>query len=389
MLLLLVSIVVTSTSCHRAYEFFTGLEFYEGTKIVDVYEKESFESYVLVCDNKVYLSCEDYDSINKAFLYASLFAPNTRGIIAPVLIYEGNVKDIDFYYDKAVLIRTSQNELYSFNLKKKWHLAEKIAENVIHSDHSSCGYAFYVTSDHCLYAKSDGYNSSLYPSLDEKFALATEEVTLLHSGIKFVKVYRDRLFVITTEDKLCELVANADGSASLTDPLLENVNKFEVLDTSHRYINGVKHYFTEEGGKTPLFHVLLNDGSLYVKGIYNTMYSDVSMEQYDEWTLIDNDVSDFSSSEVGVVYMTKSGTAIYNGFDTVYDKDNFLFDKKILLESGAVSVSAGSGGSQAIYVFGSDDKIYCWGDKFSVVFNRTAMENISVFHDEPLVFENK
>jgi len=135
-----------------------------------------------------------------------------------------------------------------------------------------------------------------------------------------------------------------------------------------------------------LINVLLNDGSLYVKGCYNRWACphydpEDPIKYFETWTLIAEDVADYDTAVMGTIIKFNDGTAAYYGFDTIhYGKAEFSY--KVLMSDKTSYIAA----TDNYVMLLREGKWYFWGSRFSVHFDDTS-KDYYVLSGKPYILE--
>lgn len=350
------------------YEFFdvTGLTLYSDEPISDIIPYKG-RVYFITEDGYGYVA-GDYNS-NSRLYRNSEFHPNEKlGIPSPVKFSDEKIKLL-LPFTKGALFITENNELY----KLKDISSEIVCNNIVYADKAAESiYAIDIVGD-------------LY-SIDEQ-----NQKTFLSSNIKQVKAYRNRIFVLLEDGSLCELTKSENSDCVISDPIFEGVKEFDVLDTSVRFDGEKFIYDDQEAINTPLFNVLTNENELYIKGFYNLLCCTrlasafPSPAQFEDWTLISEDVSEFAMAPMGTVFKQNDSSCAYYGFDTdMRGGTVFEVGYKNLLRDGCVGVKTSN--DICIYVKAENNKYYMWGDWSTLLFDQHS-SNHHIFSGEPFVLE--
>ena len=348
------------------YDFFDiyGLTLYSGEAIADTYHYEERVWFVTE-GGKVYAAGEYNQTDSRTYRNSEFTDYGKWGTPIPILIYDRGVKKLVPYSHMGTLIISDDGELYnSYDMSFR-----RLAENI--SD------AYYDPYDKNIYAvKHDG---SLY--------LINENKKIADS-ILAVKAYRGRVFVLTKDSDLCELVYDrCNDSYFLTNAIFEDVQAFDILDTTKRYYEGKHVYDDPDALATPMITVLTNSGNLYIKGAYTYLHTftddPANPRVFKEWQLIGEDVNEFSTAPMGTVMMREDGTGKYFGFGlTEFSESKLTFGSTELSVNGITDVYASDFG---VYVR-CGDKYCSWGSIFGNYFIRyTDQQECDVFGDEPNV----
>ena len=349
------------------YEFFdvTGLTLYDDEPISKIIPFEK-RVYLITEDGYGYVA-GDYNSDSRLYRNSEFHHNEKLGIPSPVKFHSEKIKQL-FPFRRGALFVTENDSLYKLNDIT----AKFISNDIVYADQAG----------EIIYAIDISKN--LY-SID-----AENRRSFLCADVKMVKAYRERIFVLCNNGALCELIRSDSGYA-VSSPIFEDVKAFDVLDTSERY-DGTKFIYDDENAiKTPLFNVLTNENQLYVKGVYNLLSCSrlasafPSLVQFDEWTLIEEEVSDFSLAPMGTVYVKMDSSCAYFGFDSDMRSDvAFEVKYKKLLESGVEYATTSK--DCCIYVKTKDNKYYMWGSWSTLLFDQHSDDH-HIFTGEPFVLE--
>lgn len=333
----------------------TGLDFYDGDKISKITSYDNKQFYMLTEDGKLYIF-GGYDiAKNRKYINSELTEDERLGIPRPVLVSNKAVRSIIPYSAFYALFITEENELYEFDD----FTTSKISTDVIS--------AFCDRTTNSVYIIDKDGNLSI---------VKENEKTFLYSGIKDAKIYRDRLFAVLENGDFCEMHYDVSNDiVNIFEPVMTGVQSFSVLDTSLRYENGSFIYNNEDAISNPLFNILTIDGKLYVKGSYNILecsntVTSEPVKTFDKWTLIFENVSDFSTTEIGTVVSFRDGGVAYYGFETVHNEDAAFEYKTLLSEEKAEVFSC-----KSLVIASTDKDIMLWGALFANPFDNLSREH--------------
>ena len=333
------------------YHFFdvSHLTLYSGENINDIiihFEKV----YVITDDGKAYVAGGYSDSEVREYQNSELTKNKwLKGNPSPVLFFDGVVKTIFPCEDGSIMFTDNSNNLYV--LQEVY--AQKIANNIIYSAKSK------VTGD--IYAVDESHNL---------IVIGNGEPLL--SGVSIVKTCGNKIFVLLDNGDLCEYTK--DG---LSVPIFSSVRCFEVVDTSEVVFDGSKFILNDtETAENPLINVLTFNGELYAKGSYNLIYESYMNNQnhlpnkISEWTLIGNDVNDFSLAGMGTIMVFKDKSCAYFGFDTTYAEGSEMqyryFD---------ITNVEGVCATNCHVLIKTSNKFYFLGNQFRLFFGRMSDEH--------------
>ena len=346
----------------------SGLVFYDGEDIKEIYPYN--DQIYVVTDNGAYVAGGYSATQNRRYRNSELYEDASLGIPSPVLFYQGKVTRVIPYGTLSALFINDKNELFAVEELEITYLAS----DVVSADRYS--------RNGCVYAIDK--NGRLLSVTEGK-------TTVIYSGVKAVKTYRERVFVILENGDLCEMFVNPDGgSATLGLPLFENAREFDVVDTSLRYTGGKLVVDDETAIANPLFNVLDADGSLYVKGAYNllqcghqTLNGEIAeqpIKAFDSWTLISENVEAFGLSVMGTVMKFTDGSCAYYGFEvSEVTNTEFAFAALPTVES-ALSIHA----TEGLICASTETEYYMWGGYFNVIFDNLTEEHY-IFSGTPYV----
>ena len=347
------------------YDVF-GLELYNDETIQSIY-KYNDQIYLVDEDGKGYVLGGYSDSSGRTYLNSENQKHKGLNSSTPVLFFDGNIQKLIPYDSMSTLIITNDFELYNwcdFEIKQ-------IASSVVSADASAGKGIYYINQrSELIMSEKNG-----------------AEKVLLTDVIKVV-LYRDSAYVLLKDKSLNEMTVDESGNVALSLCEINGVVDFDVVDTSIRY-NGEKYVYGDEiAVKNPLISVLCDDGNMYVKGAYNLLncYTNLADEKpqphiIDDWTLIGEEVSSFSSAPMGTVMLLDDGSCEYYGFDTSVSIDS-EFKSFCIPISGIKYVHASE---TTICLVSQDNKIYIYGDDaFNPLLYR-ATNRHHIFKDSPLV----
>ena len=189
----------------------SGLELYGNSEIEEIYTYNE-RIYFTTKDKKVYVAGEYAKTASRTFRNSEFTNHSKLKTPTPVLLFEGEIKEIIPYSSLGALIITRSNELYdAYDLG-----VSKIAESVI-------------------YAHRDTLNEKTYIINEAGNLLLAEDSSFIASEIKSALSYQNRLFVLYTNGTLCELKQDEQGKTYRSEAVFENVHSFEIIDTHIRH----------------------------------------------------------------------------------------------------------------------------------------------------------
>jgi len=335
------------------YEFLDtrGLDFYDDQQIEKIYPYGD-QLYLVTDDGNCYITGGNKKSQSREYQNAKQRINLKLGIPAPVLFHEGGVKEIIPYADLSALFITDGGDLYSLEDLR----VTKIKSGVISAARgSSDGRIYFVDSSNSLYAQKGNRQSFLV------------------DDVRSVRVFGERIFVLTTGNLLAEIKFNAHGVAFLSSAIFENVKSFDIPVSPTGESSGV------------LINVLTNDGKLYTNGAYSR--PDQAREKTggtnpdEEWKLIAGRVASFDTAIMGTVLIFEDGSASYYGFDTLEGGED-KFGYKLIFGDGISYVAA----SDNHVMIKRDNAWYFWGSESSLHFVLNNDDH-RVLSDAPHVME--
>ena len=360
---LIIAYIFSLTSCSNIWCLFTGFEFYDGDEIKEIIPYET--QLYIVTENALYIEGGYERTDSKAYRNVELYEDEALGLPKPVLLFEGKISQIIPIDDLKALIITDEGKLYKFD---EFEVA-LLHENIV------CADSWYAQD--CIYAVDSNH---------KLISIENGESKIIADGINDVEVYRDRIFAINNSAQMREVLIENER-VSFGEVLFEGASSFEIEDTSVRY-DGKKIVFdNEEAINTPLFNVLDTDNRLYAKGVYNLLAcgssssSPIPMEFLDEWTLISENVQQFSLAKMGTAFKLEDGTCAYYGFETNLHADS-NFEYKTLSVSNASNIYATS----LLVCANSINGHYIWGNNFYKLFYGSSEHN--VLSGTPYVLKN-
>lgn len=350
----------------------TGLTLYKDEPIREIYFHHD-RAYLITEDGKGYMSGgyggRKYDNSQRHY------NKNLNGASSPVLFFDGCIDEV-VIYETGILFTSDNGDLYDFSSFDEG--AKKIASSVeTFSRFEEYEYfdIFYIDKSGALNLLRDGKTTEL-----------------LKSGVKKVYTYFERVFILAENNDVCELKITADGF-NIGEVLFSNVKDFNIQNTCNRFINGVFVDDDEEALKTHIMNVLTLDGILYAKGAYSYHQYFLGNEKldpkiFDEWTVIGENVQEFSLASMGTVMRYKDNSVGYIGFNTkVNVNDGASFESKVLAVSNAKLVRAYTMG---VYVKTTNGEHYVWGQSNAFLrYNKNRdkrLNALDVLRDNPEVF---
>ena len=349
-----------------------GLVFYDDSEIADIYMYEE-RIYLVTVDGRAYVAGEYDETQSRTYRNSEFHKDNKLKTPAPVLIYNGEVREIIPYSSLGALIITADNELYnSYDMNMT-----KISENVRRAYRDT-------SSDKTYVVDTDG----------KLFCL--EDAEFIYSGIVDTRVYQGRVFALTSGGDLVELSKSVDvAEYVIFDTLFTGVSSFEVIDTHIRHDGDRFVYDDKEGLASPLITVLTDDGELYVKGAYNLMSCATTLAEkqpepklFCDWEFIDRYVESASTAPMGTVIRHYDGSCAYYGFELRVHRDSgFGYTELPLTSTECVLASRIS-----VCVKNEDGNYYFWGSfpyNFVHRYYDGGRDRKShfVFSDVPLVWD--
>lgn len=277
----------------------TGLEFYEDQPIKCFFSTNdrvfllTEEGYGYVAGGYSNGSSRKY--LNSEFTYNSYLNGS-----CPVKFYDKKIKQIITEESNAFFI-SETDQLFRLNYDLT---IESIADNVIYASRGAEGEIYFVDTNKNLYVKSN------------------EKINFLKENIKKIKCYNSFVYVLTTKGSLF-LCERSVESLKFDNVLFENVQDFDVVDTSPRMIDGLYVSNDETALLLPLINVLTQNGDLYVKGAYNTIPCGTMLTKepaepkiYEDWLHLASGIKQFSIAPMGTIMLTDDNRSIYYGFDS-------------------------------------------------------------------------
>ena len=344
--------------CSVCYEFHDviGLNFYDNEPVRDFYIV-SYGKYIIVTDEgEGYVCLQDASSIpnplGRKLLNAQDHTDRTFKTSEPICFFEGNIKTVWSNERGSTFFLTDEDKLYRTYDGIKTKL---IANNVKYAVNAPDGKIFYVDINNDLYL-SNGKKEPLLSGI---------------SDVRTMFYYNTLLttyYVTTIEGELCELYFSKEtAQCELSEPLFTGVQKFDL-----------NYYYYYDSKSIDALYVLTSDNNLYVKGY---LCSDPSIHKYyEDWTLIDTEVTDFSSTINGMVYAKSDGSIRYYGYDPSGGKE---FGDITLPYSNVKSFSMID---QCVILIDEENRLYVYGDCSSnSIFGDS--ESVNIFSDEPLTIE--
>ena len=333
----------------------TGLTFYQN---------EPIEKIFLV-DDRVYLITENgngyvagnYSSSKDRKYRNSEFRINDKlGTPSPVLFFDGNIVDIIACNYGNILFVDDKNVLYELND----FTVKKICEDVLQATKSN-------TTEKIYFVDKLG---RLFSSSERDYCLA--------SNVKMVKAYRETLFVLFNDGNLCKLTGN-----NCSETIFTNVKSFDVVDTSERIFDGenvVADYLPAI--ENPLFNVLTNDGELYARGYYNLIYKRLTNSSkhapyvLEDWTIIGEDVVDYSLAGMGSLMILNDSTCKYFGFDTSFEEGSKV-SERVFDDTDVISVCE----TDCAVCYQTDEGFYFLGNELSLFFDTCGDSRVCDKHN--------
>lgn len=354
------------------YEFFdiTGLVFYEDEKIERIYHYDS-NVYFITEDGKGYIAGNYANTSSRKYRNVESYQHDDLDMPPPVLFLNGTIRAFYPYASQKALFITEENVLYKLSDLE----VTKLADSVLYAEHAYQS----VNIDIIYYVDTE---NRLWQIKEDQLPI------YMISNVKQVEAYQNSVWVTTDEGDLCEVILNADGYA-LSETIFQNVVDFDILDTSTRYENGfVSHH--EEGLKNPLWNVLTEDGKLYAKGVYNLLGTVYLLSEsiptpfmIEEWTVIGENVEQFSAAEMGTVMRFRDGGCAYYGFDTYCSERSKLEYKKLPIDDVAFVYAS----ELCVQVEDSQGKHYFWGYDYNAMIEYLWKRTDILSNNKPLIFD--
>lgn len=364
-ILLILGFFVT-IGCTIWYEFFdTGdLVFYDGENIEKIIPSENGFFYMITESGKLYGFGGHDDTVNREYRNTEFTEDEKLGIPRPVLISDEMVREVIVLSGFYSLFITEENELYEFNDFE----ISRVASDVITAYRSF---------------KIDGI---FVIDKEQNLSLVRDDNKIqLYQGVRSIKGFGEHLFAILDNGDLCELsYIQANDTIVVAETLISDVKEFAVIDTPHKYENGKIAFESEEGKRTYILNALLSNGSLYVKGTYNALrlihsFETPPIKTFENWTLIFENVSSFSTSEIGTTVSFKDGGVAYYGFETIHYGDVAFEYKELISNERTLVFSCGR-----VIVVCTDTRVMFWGGRFTIPFDYSSEEHY-VFTGTPYI----
>ena len=347
------------------YDFFDirGLTMYDGEPIKQIYACEE-NVYLITEDGSGYVSGYHDSSSHRAYRNAEFYADEALGI-APVLFFDGRedpiVDMIPFRARYALWITEGHDLYWLYDMQVK-----KIGESIVQADVKD------VQTTKYSQTSASGLNVGDVDT--DVYAVDTEgnvllirvtkqavDTSVIYAGnCRQIAVCADTLYVTTRDGQLCELTKSQTTNAyTLSEPIVSNV---QSVDTVH-----------SEEGEAWMINVLLTDGTLYAKGTFDA-YDVPTPYVADEWTVLHEEITDFSLARMGTVMLLQDGSCVYFGLDTDFQS-----------QAKAAYVTLPVDNVQAVYASEgflcvmSEDRLYTWGHRWTLMFNRLYSGDYNVF----------
>lgn len=362
-MLLILAIAVSVLIWYSVFDI-SGITFYNDEPISQIVPYED-RIYIITQNGNGYMA-GNYNSSSRKYRNSESYHNKKIGIPSPVMFFNGSISEILPYDSNGTLFLSNDNELYDlydFDVTK-------IADNVIDAD-------------------VKGTTEKRYYIVDSKLNLyETNEMgasRFISAEITQVRVYRDKIFALFTNGNLCELDASLTSDNPIVSTIYENVKTFDICDTSMRYIDGNYVFDDEDAIAAPLLNVLTQKGELYAKGAYSllpcTRSISVHPEPYfmENWSLIGENVSEFSLASMGTIIKFNDNTCAYFGFDSNTSKNsNYSFGYKEILLNNVTDVYATS-----LHVcVKTKEGFYIWGRY--LIYDK-AGDTHDIFSGEPIL----
>ncbi|MBQ7315262.1 MAG: hypothetical protein IJW83_04575 [Clostridia bacterium] len=310
------------------------LEFYDGEPIKTMCN-DTQHLYFFTEDGKGYVA-DGYNTPNRTYRNVE-WKWYKDWNYCPVLFYDGQYGAVKTVHQRASLFLTETGTLFMFNFYS--FQATRMCDDI--------SYLYQRSTDDAVYA-IDAQGRVLHIDMTDVRINASDpsviKPTVLWDEGVAVKVVKciDVLYVLTDQGVLYEMPFD-QASLAVGTPVqvYEDVKDFDVLKTK----SGNQ---AEEA--TSVIHVLLTDGTLYVKG-----YSDVFSSE--QWDVLQQDITAFSMSACGTIMIQSDTSCIYYGrsFDAKTDED--VVQYKQLLNQGVQQVY---NCNSSLIIAQTDDAFHLW-----------------------------
>jgi len=349
------------------FDFFdvTGLALYNNKPIEKVYTVHDY-TYIVTDDNEVFVmggAAGSGRTGNRKYENSATYSHEKWGCQTPVKCFEGEIKTIfqpgAYFYNGAFII-TKNDDLY---ILENVLDARKIAESVITASKYNDA-TFILHTDHAL-TKLDG-----------------EIETKLIDGIYDFAMVGNHIFVILENGDLCKLERDGNENFVLSEVIMKNAVsiKMEFSSTAVKFDPDEPDLVGEV-----ITNVLLSDGTLYAKGTYSYVFSEVTYgdkmqsELSEDWTVIGTDVTEYALSCTGTLMKTNGGELIYHGFNTRQDADPIKLDRMTVKIENAKCICVEEG-----FVAVSDENyLYVWGDRYFAPYLCDVNRSLDIFYNNP------
>lgn len=327
--------------------------------------------YFITSDGYGYVSGGWASSDNRDYINTEGRILKGTNLSTPVRIFDQKVRELS-PYDGGVLIITEQNELFS-------------------------------ATDNCIVKCADNVNTAIYRQNTKQIFVIDQENNLsilcedgcfniLKQNVKQILSYNNQLYVLNLFGDLSVIILDEDANILSEEQIYSDVKLFDVNNASSRFEDGkIVDSDLSLNYDNALFVVLLTSNQLYCRGIYHPFMEHRDLVgQYpdiitiEDWTLIGEDIVEFSSSAMATIMIDKTGEIRYYGFDTT--RDTWLGFIELDIEDVQSVVCENS----YVCVKTNSQKWLFWGDSWTNQFcavNNNDRVISSIYKDAPSIFD--
>ena len=288
---------------------------------------------------------------------------NSLGAPYPLKFYKGKIAYIYPYATVGCLFITERGDLYMMDDTKKTKIAEDVAVASKVDQYRTC----YVTVDGTLKIIDDDGTHR----------------TLIESGVKDARVYKDNVFVILENGYLNIYTLSGEDFFRNKEALCRDIKKIDIA---------VSYNPDQKNDNAAILNVLAETGDMVAWGAYSLYGQDDTFAGGDSWlrhhelTPMGSNVVDFSVENSGTIMQLSDGSLQYYGFDTgLYREKAAVFGEK---ELDLSNVKTACVFERMVYCVDSNNLLYVWGGYGNVYFSPSFTEGSrDIFTDSPVIVD--
>lgn len=379
-------LLLSFTGCSVWRDFYdvTGLTLYKNQKIVEMIP--SIDRYYLITEDGSGYMMGGYDfSHNQKYRNSESYSNRKLGTYCtPVMFYEDRISQAWVYSNLGLLFVNEHGSLYDLHDMD----VNFVCENVKRA------WKYDNSSDYLLDCKYGDYLIIDYQNQLFSFK-STGEKTILLDDVIDVRTVLSTLYVLFQDGSLCEFSNFKNGVKREDGKLLfENVNSFDIATDFDGCAFQRSWPIDISGLANAPINVLTNEGQLYLKGTYdlnevpNISYSiDPEPKDFDQWTLIGENVVQFSISKIGTLMLLDNSECFYYGFDNYAWQDEKLeFGYKQIDLEDILAISS----STQTMIIECVDSFYIWSGNCNMVLypeRDVSCKEHSIFTGKPFIIK--